>query len=281
MSPFAPGALPPWTAGNASTWARIRDVGRANVEAHVAGETSTQRSPFEELLEWSERTGMGVMDRIIVNSPQTSKPASSPWDALTAPFSSVDVVEDAKWSLRAEWGHVLWPLYAGASKAEGELGPIIAGTFGLDKLRKWRGRSGATFLSSAPHGFLATTGVLTPPTGASPFSAILSVDEADDAELSAQRDLENNADLLSTETRRVVYRPVDLSWSASTPTTHERIELVFEDAADVNDDVENSKCIPSRVIGSRVNVMVPGGSDDVQLVLERQQVLERHSIPSM
>lgn len=278
MSPFAPRDVP-WYLGSASTWARVKDVSRLHDRQRVGTEDS-EKSPFEELLDWSEKTGMGVMDHVSVSQGvRSTTRLGSIFEALQAPFagasSSSTSASKRHWRLTARHGHVLWPLYPSA-QSPGELGPTLKSTFGVDKLRRLDRDASpptpAVFLPSAPTGFLATTGVLspTPSTTATPFSALLSTSILDDdiSAEEAQRDLERHAELESHEVRRVLYRPDEVP-SPDDEQPRTRIEIDVE--------LDGSRMRIERVQEMSANVLLPSASGDYQLKLEASESPEADS----
>lgn len=249
MFPYAPPTTPPWTASASTYFTRVKSVS-TNSSSYLNPELEESR----DLTAWSERMKFERTSRLALDSRHPTILA-----ALRKPFLEGEQVQ-----MRANFGHVVWPLSLGSGTA-GKTGlvPVLEGQWPFAKFANWSKLQPAfksVFLPrfvvlyfwtsihdshprlySPPSGFLASTGSLTPTTASSPFAALLSSSLASSA-------VSSSPTLRSTQFRRIVYRPVEL------PTEDQGITSI-----EIEYDAAKNQLMRYKVLKSSAGMMVPEG----------------------
>ncbi|GAA5911453.1 hypothetical protein JCM5296_004738 [Sporobolomyces johnsonii] len=278
----------PLSSGATPHFARVKSLSLSPspVTGQVDAGGDAEHQAQLELLAWSERMRLERTSRVALRLPGGGaagtlvKSSSSILAALRAPFKA-DEAAGATVEIRARFGHVVWPLYREGDEG---LGPILPGKWGFDQFARWvdkmEGKVRNVFVPSPPNGFLHSTGVLTPlPSNSTSFASLLSpLPSVSPEQLASERlsAVLSSPSLVSTEVRRLVYRPM-------TPPKAGELERKLEVEYEVTGHGgEGARVVASwvnEVRENRVEVMVPTGVEDAQFSMVIKKDLESHEQP--
>ncbi|GAA5928026.1 uncharacterized protein JCM15063_006061 [Sporobolomyces koalae] len=286
MYPFQPLSIPAaLESGSTSTYARLKALSNVGTDQH-------------ELQRWSEKMRLDhkvTRIPILFDSAKNLKQSSMPttvFEALFEPFSRQQGSEDStttanqqKFELRAQVGHVLFPLYKqGGSRGETVVGPILDGKFGWEKWVEWsqaKRRNESIFVPSAPQRFLDSTGVTCPlPTTHSPFASLFAPLESfsnaqGPVSPEQQTDLASHPTFASSSFRRFVYYPVEPRTLES--DVAERLELVISTGRDAFGQRQSQASFTS-IRETQVDVLVPTGQNDLRFNLRQTRDVQERDL---
>ncbi|GAA5918487.1 hypothetical protein JCM1841_003259 [Sporobolomyces salmonicolor] len=285
-SPLSSGATPHFARLKSLSLSPSPVTGELDADAATA-EGDAEHQAQLELLAWSERMRLERTSRVALRLPaggvggQLVKSSSSILAALRAPFKA-DEAEGATVEIRARFGHVVWPLYREGDQG---LGPVLPGKWGFETFARWvdkmEGKVKNVFVPSPPNGFLHSTGILTPlPSTSASFASLLSpLPSVSSDELASQQlsTVLSAPSLVSTEVRRLVYRPMNLPKNGE---VERKLEVEFEMSSPEGE--RTREVVASRVSEVRENlveVMVPTGVEDAQFSMVIKKEVESHERP--
>lgn len=126
MYPFTPTTAPSWTVTPSTSFARVRALHLTDPETPSLASLTASGKAALDLTAWSAKMRFERATRIALDEERHPDILAS----LMGAFEEGEKVE-----MRGEFGHVLWPLFNGATSA---LEPLLNGVWTFGKFVKWR-----------------------------------------------------------------------------------------------------------------------------------------------